>query len=39
MKSATQVQIVNEVFYISLQTNAIGKTLNPSFLPPAMSKY
>ena len=34
----TQVQILDETDCISLSTNTLGKDMNPSIFPPAMSK-
>ena len=38
MDIATQVQILDMVVGISLHANTLGKGMNPSVFPPAMSK-
>ena len=38
MDTATQVQILDENDCISHNTNALGKGMNPTILPPAMGK-
>ena len=38
MDTATQVQTLDEIDYISYSTNTLGKSMNPIILPPAMGK-
>ena len=38
MELANQVQTLDEAVCISLQTNGLGKGMNPSVLPPAIGK-
>ena len=38
MDAATRVQILDEAGCISLNTNTLGKAMNPIILPPAMGK-
>ena len=38
MDTATRVQILYEIDYISHCTNTLGKGMNPIILPPAMGK-
>ena len=38
MDMVIRVQILNEAVYNSQSTNTLGKGMNPSILPPAMSK-
>ena len=38
MDTATRVQILDQTYCISHNTNTLGKGMNPNILPPAMSK-
>ena len=38
MDTANQVQILDETVCMSHSTNTLGKGINPTILPPAMSK-
>ena len=38
MDTVTRVQILEQVIYISLNANTLGKGMNPTILPPAMGK-
>ena len=38
MELVIRVQILDKVGCVSLDDNALGKGMNPSLLPPAMSK-
>ena len=38
MDTAAQVQILDEAVCILHSTNTLGKSMNPTILPPAMGK-
>ena len=38
MDTATRVQILDETDCISHSTNTLGKSMNPTILPPGMGK-